>query len=69
MIKKIIIDDEVCIGCGACEGTAPDHFELGSDGKAHVKKQYSEDDKETIEAAKNGCPAGAIEVKEVEDKK
>ncbi len=63
-MKKIIIDDELCIGCGACEGLAPDHFELKEDGKAHVKKQYSEEDKDIIEEAKDGCPAGAIEIKE-----
>ncbi|MCL5410557.1 MAG: ferredoxin [Patescibacteria group bacterium] len=63
-MKKIFIDDDLCIGCGACEGTAPDHFELGSDGKAHVKKQYSEEDKDIIKEAKDGCPAGAIEIKE-----
>lgn len=64
MAKKIEIDDELCIGCGACTSTAPDHFELGDDGKAHVKKQYEEKDDDIIVEAKDGCPAGAIEIKE-----
>lgn len=64
MTKKIEIDDELCIGCGACTSVAPDYFDLGDDGKAHVKKQYDEKDDDIIVEAKDGCPAGAIEIKE-----
>ncbi len=64
MVKKIKIDEELCMGCGACEGTAPDYFELGDDGKAKVKKQYDEEGKDIIEEAIDGCPAGAIELVE-----
>ena len=64
MAKKIVIDDDLCIGCGACESTAPEYFELGNDGKAHVKKQYDEEGKDKIEDTKTNCPGGAIEVKE-----
>lgn len=69
MEKKIVIDTEACMGCGACEGTAPDYFELGDvDGetKARVKKQYDEEGKDDIEAAIDGCPAQAISLSEEE---
>lgn len=61
--KKIVIDEELCIGCGACAETAPENFELGDDGIAKVKKQYSEvgeEEKKHVQDAVDGCPANAI---------
>lgn len=60
--KKIVIDEDACIGCGACEGSAPDYFELGTDGKAKVIKQYNEEDADLLEEVKDNCPAGAIQI-------
>ena len=55
MIK---IDQDKCIGCGACVGMCPEVFEL-KDGKAHVK---SPDAGNTCdcESVKNMCPGSAI---------
>lgn len=67
MAKKIKIDKDACMGCGACVGTASDYFELTDiDGeqKAQVIKQYDEADKDLIEAAADGCPAQAILIEE-----
>lgn len=64
MAKKIKINRDDCMGCGACEGTAPDYFELDDEGKAKVKKQYDEADKDIIEEAVDGCPVQAIEIVE-----
>ena len=61
---KIKIERDDCIGCGSCEATAPDYFELGDDGKARVKKQYSEEDKDIIQEAVDGCPVQAISLSE-----
>ena len=33
---KIIIDKNLCLGCGTCTVIAPKTFKLGSDGKAEV---------------------------------
>ncbi len=60
MDKKIILDSELCIGCGSCEAIAPEHFVLEDDGKSHIKKQYSDEDKEIIAEAINSCPVKAI---------
>lgn len=60
--KKIIVHEDLCIGCGTCEGVAPEYFELAKDGLSHVKKQYDEKDKDIIEEAKKSCPVEAIEI-------
>ncbi|MCK5085393.1 ferredoxin, partial [Candidatus Parcubacteria bacterium] len=39
MTKKIVIDQELCIGCGACVNLCPDAFELQHDGKSKVTKE------------------------------
>lgn len=64
MAKKIIIDPELCIGCGSCEAIAPDYFQLDDDGKAKAIKEYSDDEKDIIKEAINTCPAGAISIEE-----
>ena len=64
MAKKIVVNDDLCIGCGSCESIAPEHFELKDDGKSHVKKQYAEEDAKVIKEAIEGCPADAISLSE-----
>lgn len=60
MAKKIKVDKEKCIGCGACESICPAVFVM-KDGKAIVKKASS-DDKCVMEAS-DACPTQAISVK------
>jgi len=62
--KKICIDSETCIGCGACEVTAPEYFELGNEGFAKPKRDFDEADKDIINEAIEGCPANAITLKD-----
>ena len=64
MAKKIVVDQDLCIGCRNCESIAPDHFEVKDDGKSHVKKQYAEEDDKVIKEAIAGCPADAISLSE-----
>lgn len=56
---NVTIDKSVCIGCGACAAMCPDVFEMGSDGKSHVKnaKACAKCDCKT---AADSCPVGAI---------
>jgi ferredoxin len=55
---KVTIDENLCIGCGACEATCPDLFEM-KDDKAIVKtEQY--DDEESAKEAYEACPVDAI---------
>ena len=55
------VDKKKCIGCGACAATCPAVFEMGDDGKAHVKAgaDLKKNAKGIAEAAKN-CPVEAI---------
>lgn len=62
---RTFVDPEKCLGCGVCEGIAPDVFVLGADGIAAVQldpvpEQYWED---TRQAAAD-CPEEAITIEE-----
>lgn len=62
--KKVIVDQDTCIGCNTCTLIDPDTFELNqSTFKAQVKKQP-----ETItpanQSAVDCCPVGAISIVE-----
>lgn len=58
-MKKIIVDKEKCIGCGACESICPITFEL-KQGKAKVKSQPKNITCE--QDAADSCPVQAIKV-------
>lgn len=61
MAIKIELDKKTCIGCGACAAVC-DNFEMGDDGKAHVKKAEAEDIGCNQQAA-DGCPVQCIKIK------
>ena len=53
----VSVDQEKCIGCGACVGMCPDVFEL-LNGKSHVKnKECPNCDCQSVV---NTCPVNAI---------
>ena len=63
---KLKVDKDLCIGCGACQATAPDVFELKDDGLAEcISNEINEEIMEDAMDAKDGCPTDAI--KEVEE--
>ena len=62
MAKKVTVDDELCIGCGACANLCPQAFSLAEDGKSRVNQAgVAACD---VEVAANSCPVGAIQVSE-----
>ena len=64
MPKKVIINQDTCIGCNTCPLIDPDTFELDTTSyKAKVKRQPEViDDK--IESAVSSCPVNAISIVE-----
>ncbi len=60
------VDEEKCIGCGACVALAPSIFEMDMEKmKSRVKKQpESEEEVNLAKEAAEACPVGAITVEE-----
>lgn len=58
---KLIVDKDICIGCGACQATAPDVFEIDDEGLAEViVEEIPEELNEDALDALEGCPVSAI---------
>ncbi len=56
MAKKVTVDADLCIGCGACTAICS-AFALNDEGKAAV---VAEGDDEAIDTAVASCPVQAI---------
>lgn len=54
------VDQKKCIGCGACASTCNEVFEMGPDGKAHVKSGKSKSKAPCVKPAIQNCPVNAI---------
>lgn len=64
-IIKVLIDQDTCIGCGACGITAPEAFGFDDEkGKAIVKKGAENTDSSKIQEAIDRCPVQAISIEE-----
>ena len=60
MAKRVVVDQETCIGCGTCAGLCPDIFELDETlGKSQVIRPEGGDNA-CIEEAIASCPVQAI---------
>ena len=57
---KFSVDEEACIGCGACEETCPEVFELPSDVSQVKLEVVPEALRESALVAEEECPATAI---------
>jgi ferredoxin len=59
---NVIVDEETCIGCGACESVCPDVFYL-EDEKAKIKSDVDfEAFKASIDEAVTSCPVECIKI-------
>ncbi len=62
---KIKVDQELCIGCGACQAICPSVFEFNDEGLAQAKEDVdfealNQSVKEEAIDALEGCPTSAI---------
>lgn len=65
---KLVVDKDICIGCGACAAICPDVFEIDEDGLAvSVVNEINEEVMEDAIDAKEGCPVNAIKEDVAED--
>lgn len=70
---RVKVNQEACIGCGACQAIAPDVFEFNEEGYAETNEETNlldtmdEELKNDVMDALEGCPTSAIvEVEEEE---
>ena len=66
-MKQIKVDQVKCIGCGACVGIDPDHFDFNDSGLSTVITQENLDSEDLAQAI-GGCPTGAISIEDDEIK-
>lgn len=71
-MKKIEVDQNKCIGCGACVGlTNSEIFDFNDDGLASAIENnfdgLNEEKKEEVKDAIEGCPTDAIKIEEAEE--
>lgn len=62
-MKKLIVDDNVCMGCGMCTALDEEHFEMNDAGLSEVKTQEHLDTPE-LQNAIDSCPVSAIKLAE-----
>ncbi len=61
---KIKVNDDACIGCGACVAIAPEVFEINDEGLSSVKsEEVNDENRDVAREAMESCPTGAIEEK------
>ena len=59
---KIKVNQDACIGCGACEQIDDELFKINDEGVSEeVSEEVSEDKVDNAKEAIETCPTGAIE--------
>ena len=62
---KVIVDFDVCASTGACMQTAPEMFEVRSDGYLYLlMEDPGEEFRDKITMAADMCPTGAISIED-----
>lgn len=67
-MKKINVDKEKCIGCGACVAIDPEHFQFDEDGKSSCLSNEDLESNVLLNAIES-CPTSAISIVEEKDTK
>jgi len=59
-MAKVTVDASTCVGCGLCEQSCPEVFEVQGDGIAHVKAHVCSSC--NLGEIAEQCPVDAIKV-------
>jgi len=59
-MAKVTVDSATCVGCGLCEQSCPEVFEVQGDGIAHVKAQSCAE--HNLKEVADLCPVNAIKI-------
>lgn len=59
---KVTVDEEACIGCGACVDICPDVFQMQGDKAAVSIQELSDENIKCAKEAEDTCPVDAIAV-------
>jgi ferredoxin len=62
-LKKVWVDEDACTGCGLCEDTCPDVFEVDDTASVKDDSDLAGYEDEIKEAAED-CPTEAIHFEE-----
>jgi ferredoxin len=59
-MAKVSVDAATCVGCGLCEQSCPEVFEVQGDGIAHIKAQSCSI--HNLKEVTDQCPVTSIKV-------
>lgn len=65
-MKKIKVNQEACIGCGACVAIDPEHFSFNDEGLSHPISQENLEATE-LQSAIDSCPTSAISMVDADE--
>lgn len=60
-MKQIKVDEEKCIGCGACVAIDSEHFDFNENGLSNVISSENQESS-SLQSAIESCPTGAISI-------
>jgi ferredoxin len=60
---RVIVDEDLCLGCGICEGLAPEVFSMANEPFAEVLVDpVPEEFEEAVRQSAEECPEEAITI-------
>ena len=59
-MAKVTVDTSTCVGCGLCEQSCPEVFEIQGDGVAHIKVQSCS--AHNLQEVADQCPVNSIRI-------